>query len=249
MDRLIYTAAAGMTAAMTRQRVVASNLANAQTTGFRAEMLQSTPMTLDGPQLQVRSLNSTAVRGANMQAGSIVETGNPLDIALQGDAMLGVQTPDGGEGYTRRGDLSVSTTGVLQNGEGLPVLGQSGAPITVPLGNKVTITPDGDVMVQDPATPDAPATTVDKLKLAAFRGSQMEKDLTGIFRAPNGGILPVDETAKIIPASLEQSNVKPTEVLVEMVEAQRSFDMRTKLIATAKELDEGGASLMRITPG
>lgn len=249
MDRLIYTAATGMTAAMNRQRVVASNLANAQTTGFRAEMLQSTPMTLDGPQLQVRSLNSTAVRGANMQAGSIVETGNPLDIALQGDAMLGVQTRDGGEGYTRRGDLSVSQTGVLQNGEGLPILGQSGAPITVPLGNKVTITPDGDVMVQDPATPDAPATAVDKLKLAAFRGSQMEKDLTGIFRAPNGGILPVDETAKVIPASLEQSNVKPTEVLVEMVEAQRSFDMRTKLIATAKELDEGGASLMRITPG
>lgn len=249
MDRLIYTAATGMTAAMNRQRVVASNLANAQTTGFRAEMLQSTPMTLDGPQLQVRALNSTSVRGANMQAGSIVETGNPLDIALQGDAMLGVQAPDGGEGYTRRGDLSVSQTGVLQNGEGLPVLGQSGAPITVPLGNTVTITPDGDVMVQDPATPDAPATAVDKLKLAAFRGSQMEKDLTGIFRAPNGGILPVDETAKIIPASLEQSNVKPTEVLVEMVEAQRSFDMRTKLIATAKELDEGGASLMRITPG
>ncbi|MEJ5977515.1 flagellar basal body rod protein FlgF [Novosphingobium sp. PS1R-30] len=249
MDRLIYTAATGMTAAMTRQRVVASNLANAQTIGFRAEMLQSTPMTLDGPQLEVRALNSTAVRGANMQAGSIVETGNPLDIALQGDAMLGVQTPDGGEGYTRRGDLSVSQTGVLQNGEGLPILGQSGAPITVPLGNKVTITPDGDVMVQDPATPDAPAAAVDKLKLAAFRGSQMEKDLTGIFRAPNGGILPVDETAKVIPASLEQSNVKPTEVLVEMVEAQRSFDMRTKLIATAKELDEGGASLMRITPG
>ena len=249
MDRLIYTAATGMTAAMTRQRVVASNLANAQTIGVRAEMLQSTPMTLDGPQLAVRALNSTAVRGANMQAGSIIETGNPLDIALQGDAMLAVQAPDGGEGYTRRGDLSVSTTGVLQNGEGLPVLGQGGAPITVPLGSKVTITPEGGVMVQDPTTPDAPATQIERLKLTAFRGSQMEKDLTGIFRAPAGGILPVDEAARVIPASLEQSNVKPTEVLVEMVEAQRSFDMRTKLIATAKELDEGGASLMRITPG
>ena len=90
---------------------------------------------------------------------------------------------------------------------------------------------------------------IERLKLTAFRGSQMEKDLTGIFRAPAGGILPVDEAARVIPASLEQSNVKPTEVLVEMVEAQRSFDMRTKLIATAKELDEGGASLMRITPG
>lgn len=248
MDRLIYTAASGMTAAMTRQRIVASNLSNAQTIGFRAETLQSTPMTLDGPQLQVRALNQTQVRGAQMTAGSIVETGHGLDIALQGDTMLTVQAPDGGEGYTRRGDLSVSPTGVLQNGEGLPVIGQNG-PISVLPGADVSITPEGAVLVANPDAPREPPAQVDKIKLANWRGSQMEKDLTGLFRVPNGGVLPVDEGAKILVGSLEQSNVKPTEVLVEMVEAQRSFDIRTKLIATARELDEGGASLMRITPG
>lgn len=248
MDRLIYTAASGMTAAMTRQRVIASNLSNAQTIGFRAETLQSTPMTLNGPQLEVRSMNQTQVRGASMEPGAVIETGNALDIALQGDAMLAVQALDGGEGYTRRGDLTISTTGVLQNGEGLPVLGQGGAPITVPLGTKVSIAPDGAVLVADPATPDQPPTQVDKLKLTNWRGTHIDKDLTGLFRVPNGGVLPIDETAQVIPGSLEQSNVKPTEVLVEMVEAQRSFDIRTKLIATARELDEGGASLMRITP-
>jgi flagellar basal-body rod protein FlgF len=247
MDRLIFTAASGMTAAMTRQRVVASNLANAQTIGFRAETLQSTPMTLDGPQLDVRSLNQTQVHGAMMTPGSVVETGSPLDIAMQGDAMLTVQAPDGGEGYTRRGDLSVSPTGVLQNGDGLPVIGQNG-PISVPPGSNVSISPEGDVMIADPSTPDQPPTQVDKLKLASWRGSQIQKDLSGLFRVPNGGILPTDETAHVIVGSLEQSNVKPTEVLVEMVEAQRSFDIRTKLISTARELDEGGASLMRITP-
>jgi flagellar basal-body rod protein FlgF len=248
MDRLIYTAASGMTAAMTRQRIVASNLSNANTIGFRAETLETTPMTLQGPQLQVRSMNQTQVRGAEMAAGSIIETGHGLDIAMQGDAMLTVQTPDGNEGYTRRGDLSVSATGVLQNGEGLPVIGQNG-PITVAPGADVRITPEGAVLAANPDAPGEPPAQVDRIKLASWRGSQMEKDLTGIFRAPNGGILPADEAATVIVGSLEQSNVKPTEVLVDMVEAQRSFDMRTKLIATARELDEGGASLMRITPG
>jgi flagellar basal-body rod protein FlgF len=234
-----------MTAAMTRQRVVASNLANAQTIGFRAETLQSTPMTLDGPQLDVRSMNQTQVHGALMTPGSIVETGRPLDIAMQGDAMLTVQAPDGGEAYTRRGDLSVSATGVLQNGDGLPVIGQNG-PISVAPGSNVSISPEGDVMIADPNTPDQPPTQVDKIKLASWRGSQIQKDLTGMFRVPNGGILPADETAGVAVGSLEQSNVKPTEVLVEMVEAQRSFDIRTKLISTARELDEGGANLMRM---
>lgn len=247
MDRLIYTAVSGMTAAMNRQRVVASNLANAQTIGFRAETLQSTPMTLDGPQLEVRAMNQTQVRGAEMKGGSLVATGRGLDVAMQGDAMLAVQTFDGGEGYTRRGDLSVSPTGLLQNGEGLPVLGQNG-PITVPAGAEVTISPKGEVLVGNPDAPQEPPAAIDRLRLANWRGSQIEKDLTGVFRVPNNGVLPVDENAEVIVGSLEQSNVKTTEVLVQMVDAQRSFDMRTNLIATARDLDEGGASLMRITP-
>lgn len=247
MDRMIFTAASGMTAAMTRQRIVANNLSNAQTIGFRAETLQSTPMTLNGPQLEVRSMNATQVHGAQMTPGSVTQTGRPLDIAMNGDAMLAVQTADGGEGYTRRGDLTVSPTGLLQNGDGLPVLGQGG-PITVPAGAKVSINSDGGVLVANADSPDEPPTQVDKLKLGSWRGSQLEKDLTGIFRVPNNGVLPTDEEASVISGALEQSNVKTTEVLVEMVEAQRSFDMRTKLIATARELDEGGASLMRITP-
>ncbi|HEX8056556.1 MAG TPA: flagellar basal body rod protein FlgF [Novosphingobium sp.] len=248
MDRLIFTAASGMTAAMNRQRVIASNMSNSETTGFRAETLQSTPMTLDGPQLEVRSMNQTQVKGADMKSGTVVQTGNGLDVAMQGDVMLAVQTPDGKEGYTRRGDLSISATGLLQNGDGLPVLGQGG-PITVPTGSKITISEDGSVMSSDPSKPSEAPTEVDRLKLVNYSGTRIEKDLTGIFRVPNGGILPDDDTAKITVGALEGSNVKPTEVMVEMVEAQRSFDMRTKLIATAKELDQSGASLMRISAG
>lgn len=245
MDRLIYTAVSGMNASLNRERVIASNMANSQTVGFKAEILQATPMTLDGPQLEVRALSSTGVTGASMKEGTVSRTGNALDIAMQGDAMLAVQASDGQEAYTRRGDLSVTPSGLLQNGEGLPVIGQSG-PISVPPGAKVTITPSGGVMVLDPASPDQPAQAVDQLKLVSTTGTRIAKDIAGLFRVPGNGALPVDENAQVIPGALEQSNVNPSEVLVEMISAQRLFDMRTKLVETARQLDEGSARLMRI---
>jgi flagellar basal-body rod protein FlgF len=245
MDRLIYTAVSGMNASLNRERVIASNMANAQTVGFKAEILQATPMTLEGPQLETRALSSTEVTGASMKAGSLNRTNQPLDIAMQGDAMLAVQAMDGQEGYTRRGDLSITLTGLLQNGDGLPVLGQSG-PITIPPGAKVSIAPDGGVLVQDPETPDAAPQVLDKLKLVSTKGTSISKDIAGQFRGPDGGVLPVDENAQVIPGALEQSNVNPSEVLVEMVAAQRLFDMRTKLVQTAGQLDEAGARLMRL---
>jgi len=235
-----------MSASMIRQRMIASNMANAQTIGFRAEIMESTPITLDGPSLEVRAMNRSEVKGALMREGTMTRTGRELDIAMQGDAMLTVQAPDGGEGYTRRGDLSISATGVLQNGDGLAVLGDNG-PITVPLEATISIAPDGAVLAADPTTPDQPPVEIARIKLANFRGSKIEKDLTSLFRVPGGGILPADENATVMVGTLEQSNVDPTEVLVEMVEQQRLFDIRTKLISTARDLDEGGASLMRIS--
>lgn len=250
MDRLIYTAVSGMSASMVRQRVIASNMANAQTIGFKAETLTFTPMTLknapvDDRSLEVRAMSSAQVRGASMREGSIVRTGRTLDLALGGDAMLAVQGLDGAEAYTRRGDLAVSATGVLQNGDGLPVIGENG-PVTVPPGVEVSIAPDGAVMIFNPETPENPPAQVERLKLVSFTGSRLEKDLTGLFRVPGGGILPIDENAQVTVGALEQSNVRPTEILVEMVEAQRLFDMRTKLVSAARDLDQSGASLMRL---
>ncbi len=245
MDRLIYTAVTGMNASMARQRMIASNMANAQTIGFRAETMQFTPMTLKGPGLEARALTSAEVRGVQMDPGALIQTGRALDVAINGDALLTVQAADGSEAYTRRGDLSVSPTGVLVTGEGQPVIGMSG-PVSVPLGSEVSIAADGSVLVRDKASPDAPPQSIEKLKLANWRGSRIEKALDGLFRVAGGGVLPADEAARLQSGTLEQSNVKPAQVLVEMVEAQRLFDMRTKLVATAREIDEGGANLMRI---
>ncbi len=246
MDRLIYTAYSGLTGSMVTQAVIASNMANAQTIGFRAEMLNADPMTLKGPSIEARAMTRGEVRGANMKQGAVIETGNPLDVALTGRTMLAVQGADGEEAYTRRGDLAVDATGVLTNGDGRPVVGDAG-PVTVPPGAKITIAPDGRVLAALPEAPDQPPQEVGRLKLVSTAGSRIEKGLDGLFRVPGGGALPADEEARLQPGSLEQSNVEPTRVLVEMVEAQRLFDMRTKLISTARELDEGGAGLMRLT--
>ena len=245
MDRLIYTALSGMQSSMNRQRVIASNMANAQTVGFRAELLDQRPVTVEGDSLEVRAMQNAEVRGAIMDPGPVVETGNPLDVAIHGAALLAVQAEDGSEAYTRRGDLSISPTGLLVNGEGLPVMGEAG-PITVPLGGKPSIAPDGMVTVADPAAPDQPPQEAGRIKLAGWQGSPISKGLDGLFRIEGGGMLPTDEEARLVTGSLEQSNVKPTEVLVEMIDAQRLFAMRTKLIATARECDEGGAQLMRL---
>jgi flagellar basal-body rod protein FlgF len=246
MDRLIYTALSGMQASMERQRVISSNMANSQTIGFRAELLDQRPMTIEGDSLEARAMSEAEVRGARMDAGEVTRTGNPLDIAIDGEALMAVQADDGSEAYTRRGDLSVSPTGLLVNGEGHPVVGDAG-PITVPLGGKPTITPDGAVTVADPAAPDQPPQEVGRIKLAAWRGSPIVKGLDGLFRVEGGGVLPADQEATVRTESLEQSNVKPTEVLVEMIDAQRLFAMRSKLIATARECDEGSAQLMRLS--
>ncbi len=246
MDRLIFTAFSGLNSSMVSQRVTANNMANAQTIGYRADVVQFTPMTLKGESLEVRALSDGEVRSASMAEGAVIQTGQPLDIALSGDALMAVQTGDGQEGYTRRGDLAITPSGVLQTGDGHPVIGEGG-PITVPPGSTVAIGPDGQVLVRDPATPDAPPGRIDRIKLASPAGTRIEKGLDGVFRVYGGGTLPANLEAKVVPGALEQSNVNPSEVLVEMMEAQRLFDIRTKLISTARDLDEGSAALMRLT--
>jgi len=245
MDRLIYTAYTGMSASMIQQRVIANNMANAQTTGFRAELLVATPTTVKGTGLEARAMTDAQVRGASMQQGDIEQTGNPLDVALTGDTMLAVQDSDGTEVYTRRGDLTVDANGTLVNGDGLPVLSDNG-PITVPAGVKLTINADGTVLAADPAQPAAPPEAVGKLKLASTTGSDVEKGLDGLFRVTGGGVLPTDDAARLVSGSLEKSNVNPTRVLVDMVSSQRLFEMRSKVVASAKDNDEKSTALMSL---
>ena len=251
MDRLIYTALTAMNAAMDRQRVVANNLANASTPGFRHEIFAVTPATLKDGSLEARAMARGNVRGADMRAARVVPTGNPLDVALEGKALLAFQSPDRqGEIYSRRGDLRVSASGVIENGEGLAVLGESGAPITVPPGFTISLAADGTVLASDPTARGAVAEPIDRLRLVNPEGSPLAKGIDSFLKVPgaNGqtGVLPPDPTARLTPGALEMSNVETADTLVQMIEAQRAFEQRAKIIATAGMLDEAGSGLMAL---
>jgi len=248
---LIYTALTAMNAAMDRQRVVANNLANASTPGFRQEIFAVTPATLKDGSLEARAMARGNVRGADMTAARVVPTGNPLDVALEGKALLAFQAPDlQGEVYSRRGDLRVSAAGVIENGEGLAVLGEGGTPITVPPGFNISLAADGTILASDPAAPGAAAEPIDRLRLVNPEGSPLVKGIDSFLKVPgaNGatGVLPPDLTARLTPGALEMSNVETADTLVQMIEAQRAFEQRAKIIATARDLDEASSGLMAL---
>ncbi|MGE4430624.1 MAG: flagellar basal-body rod protein FlgF [Sphingobium sp.] len=245
MDRLVNTALTAMRGAMSRQATIANNLANANTTGFRAEIANASTMWINGQTYNSRAQSTEQVLGADMKQGSVTQTGNPLDIAINDGAMLAVQADDGSEAYTRRGDLKVSDSGLLTTGDGLPVIGEGG-PITLPTYDSISIAKDGSISIVpvggDPNLPQQ----VDRLKLANPAGSQIAKGTDGLFREVNGGVLPDDPLASITPESLEGSNVNATQALVQMIEASRAWETQIKLIDTAKKIDDSGASLMQL---
>jgi flagellar basal-body rod protein FlgF len=251
MDRLIYTAMTAMTAAMNRQRAVANNLANAATPGFRQEVFAVTPATLRDGSLEARALARGQMRGADLRAGQVLPTGNPLDVALEGTALLAFQAPDRkGEVYSRRGDLRISATGVIENGEGLAVLGRSGAPITVPPGFGIAIAPDGTILASDPSARETAPEAIDRLRLVSPEGSALVKGVDSFLKVPAAGgrtgVLPPDLTARLNAGALEQSNVQTADTLVQMIDAQRAFEQRARIIRTAGELDEASSGLMAL---
>ncbi|MBO9526316.1 MAG: flagellar basal body rod protein FlgF [Sphingobium yanoikuyae] len=245
MDRLVNTALTAMRGAMARQASIANNLANANTVGFRAEIANAETRWIKGDTFDTRAQASEQVIAADMAQGAVTETGNPLDVAMNGDALLAVQAPDGQEAYTRRGDLKVNDSGLLTTGDGLAVLGQGG-PITLPQMDSVSIAQDGSIwgvpQGGDPANPQQ----VDKLKLVNASGSSIAKGTDGLFREVNGGALPEDPIATVTSGSLEGSNVNATAALVQMIEASRAWETQIKMIDTAKQMDDGGASLMKL---
>lgn len=245
MDRLIYSSLAAMRGAMARQATTASNLANVNTAGFRGEMSNAHAMWLTARGQTPRATSSGEVDAADMKPGAVTVTGRDLDVAIGGDAMLAVQADNGDEAYTRRGDLTLSDSGLLTTGDGHPVLGEGG-PITLPPADSVSIAKDGMIWIVpqggDPKNPQS----VDRLKLTSAAGSKIAKGLDGLFRVTGGGSLPADPDAKVTSKSLEGSNVDATASLVDMVEASRAWETQIKMLTTAQELDKSSTDLMRL---
>jgi len=245
MDRLVDIARTAMRGAIARQTAIANNLANANTTGFRAEIVNASARWVSGQTFSSRAEAIDQVIAADMKSGSVTQTGNPLDIVVDGEALIAVQANDGGEGYTRRGDLKLSESGLLTTGDGFPVIGEGG-PITLPPADNIKIAKDGGIwIVPQGGQVDQPQ-LVDTIKLASPIGSTIAKGTDNLFREVNGGALPQEPFASVTAGALEGSNVNATSALVQMIEASRAWETQIKLIDTAKEIDSSGASLMRL---
>jgi flagellar basal-body rod protein FlgF len=245
MDRLIDISRTALRGAMARQTAISNNLANVNTAGFRGEIVNASTRWIDGQTFKTRAESVDQVVAADMKSGAISQTGNPLDIAMEGDAMLGVQANDGSEGYTRRGDLRVNESGLLTTGEGFAVLGEGG-PITLPPYDSVNIAKDGGIWIVPSGGQANQPQQIDRLKLVNAKGSTIAKATDGLFREANGGTLPSDPLASVTSGALEGSNVNATEALVRMIEVSRAWETQVKMIDTAKDIDNSGASLMRL---
>ena len=247
MDKLVYTAVSGLRSHMASQAAIANNIANASTTGFRADRVVFQQLAMKGPGFDSRAPASEEVTDADRRAGTIMTTGRALDVAITGDSWLAVQATDGSEAYTRRGDLQVAASGVLETGDGFPVMG-SGGPITIPPAQSVTISEDGNVSIVPVGGDVNNPQVIDKIKLASAKGTDTKKGLDNLLHVAAGGALPVDMDAKVRSGALEGSNVDLTQALVDMIENQRSYEVQANLLKEAKDMDQSAASLMRM-PG
>jgi flagellar basal-body rod protein FlgF len=245
MDKLVYTALSGLRSQMSAQSTIANNIANASTTGYRAERVNFDRLVLQGQGFESRELASEEVNDFDRRAGTLIQTARPLDVAATGDSWMAVQAQDGSEAYTRRGDLSVSASGVLETGDGFPVMG-SGGPITVPPYQSIAIAGDGSVTIVPPGGDASQPQIIDKIKLVSTDGTQTSKGLDNLLHVKGGGVLPDDMDATVQSGALEQSNVNLTQSLVDMIENQRSYEVQANLLKEAKTMDESSASLMRM---
>ena len=245
MDRMIHLNLRAMQGVLNRQTAIAHNMSNADTTGFKAEIVTAQAKYLEGEGLQSRATVNEYVLTADLNPGAVKETGRPLDIAIGGQGMLAVQAPNGDEGYTRRGDLMMTESGLVTTGDGHPVLGEGG-PLTLPPADSVRIAEDGGVwIVPAGGNPNQPQ-QVDRLRIVSTAGSEVVKGEDTLFRVKNGGVLPSNPDARLRSGALEGSNVNMTEALVDMIETSRAYETQVKLLTTAKEMDDGGASVMQL---
>lgn len=242
MDRLIYTAMSGANAAASRQAVLANNLANASTNGFRAELSTYRAVPLQGEGASTRVFAVEATAGYLDRPGAAQRTDRGLDIMATGSAWFAVQGLDGTEAYTRNGHLEVATDGTLVSPGGLPVLSNGGAPLTVPAGATVSIGNDGTVSAK---VGNQPANTIGKLKLATPNADDpLKRSADGLFRSRSGDPLPNDDTAKLQAGVLEGSNVNPIEAMVGMIQTARQFETQMRLLQTAESNDRSAGQLL-----
>ena len=252
MDRLAFNAAAAITEMRVGRQMTTNELANVATPGFKRSF-ESAMMTLkvQGAGFESRlQPQSYASDNINMRPGVILKTGRDLDVAMDAQTVMGVTAPNGELAFTRRGDLKLNGSGVLETGTGALVRGQNGGPITVPPGFFVKISKDGSVYATNPAQVGVAAPVlIDRILLRDASQVSLERREDSLYKIvgkPANEDIPVTgKLATLTPETLEGSNVNAMEVMVKLMDQSRSFEMQVNVIKQNKDVDESGGTMMR----
>ncbi|MDO8179362.1 MAG: flagellar basal-body rod protein FlgF [Undibacterium sp.] len=233
MDRLIYTAMTGAKHILEQQATTSHNLANATTTGFRAQLDSFRAVPILGEGMPTRAFVVDATVGTDFSAGSLQNTGRELDVAIQGKGWLVVQKDDGTEAYTRHGSLKVSENGVLQTQSGLNLVGDGG-PITIPPDVSIAIAKDGTVSTIPSGTKPNAVQVIGRLKMVNPPEDNLVRGDDGLFKTKDGTPADADAAVSVAGGMLEGSNVNVVESMVSMINLARQFEMQMKLLTNAE---------------
>ncbi len=222
--------------------IVANNIANLNTTGFKADgalfeqylMPVARDNTFSGADTRLNFVQDRA-SWLDLGQGAIQQTGNPLDVAIDGNGFLVVQTPRG-ERYTRNGALQINATGELVTSEGFQVLGESG-PITFQTSDRdITINADGSIRVREGSSATADSSR-GKLRLMEFETPhQLQKDGASLFLASaNMQPRPAAE-ARVVQGAVEKSNVQGVLEMTRLIEVSRAYSEVAAILQQQSEL-------------
>jgi flagellar basal-body rod protein FlgF len=240
MDRFLYVGMTGARQLMLSQTVNANNLANASTTGFRADLQSFESAGVRGPGFPSRVNSIIGEAGIDLASGPLRETGRALDVAVDGEGWIAVQTPDGSEALTRAGEFHVGPGGILETADGSYVLGDAG-PVAVPPDQRVFVEPDGSVVAIGDQGEGA---VVGRLRLVDPPADALSKREDGMIVSS----LPpeADAAVRVRSGAVEQSNVNPVREMVRMIELSRLWEMNVKTMSAAEDNAREAASIAQL---
>jgi flagellar basal-body rod protein FlgF len=244
MDRFLYISMTGAKETLRAQTVNSHNLANASTTGFRADLSAFQSRAVVGSGHASRAYATNATTGWDATQGALTTTGRDLDLGINGPGWMTVQGADGREAYTRAGALRVDPTGLLLDGSGRQVFGDGG-PITVPPHTSLQIGGDGTISIVPVGQGPETTAQVGRIKLVNPPAELLARGEDGLFRMQDGTDAPADAAVRVSSGTLESSNVNIADAMVNMIELARHFDLQVKAMRTAEENAAATSQLLK----
>jgi flagellar basal-body rod protein FlgF/flagellar basal-body rod protein FlgG len=237
--------------------VVANNIANLNTTGYKADYSVFEEFVMPTAQHKHFAGNDRRLSYVHDRAtwhdfkpGPVRLTGNPLDVAIDGDAFLVVQTPRG-ERYTRNGSLQINATGQLVTNDGFEVLGDGGPIRFQNTDSSISITEDGTITVREGGDSKSDSAR-GRLRLVRFeQPGRLQKDGATMFSAPNGvdpqAVQP-PQRVRLVQGALEQSNVQAVLEMSRMIEITRTYTMISSMLQQHAEMRRGAVEKLADVP-